>query len=199
MGQEDEKKTGETPDSSENTEQQTGSDGKPFDAERAQNTIKTLRDEIKALKAAAKEAQTKAEREKMSESERLNAQLAEWQAKTTAAETAAAERELRLKVIGKAAKAGFQDPDDAWHMLDLAEVGEDIDGALADLLKAKPYLGRASGTTNGGGNGAGTTPKISAGNPASGGGLTIDQIRAMTPEQALARRDEIRKVLAGQQ
>lgn len=195
---EEEKKAGETP-GTETEQAQTGADGKPFDSERAMQTIKTLRDEVKALKTARTEAEKKAEREKMTETERLNAQLAELQAKALAAETAANERELRLKVVTKAVKAGFQDPDDAWRMLDLAEVGENIDGALTDLLKNKPYLARASGTASGGGNGAsGNTPKISAGNPASPGGLTLDQIRQMTPEQIAARRKEVHDVLRAQ-
>lgn len=197
---------GETPNpSTAETGASTGAESGTFDSARAMQTIRHQREEIKTLKTAMQEAQTKAEREKLSETERLRAELAEAQAKATAAEIAANERELRLKVTRSASKAGFQDPDDAWGLLDLAEAGEDIDAALGELLRKKPYLARpavtasTSGATNGGGNGAsGNASKISAGNPASGGSLTIDQIKAMTPDQIQARRAEVQAVLRGQ-
>ena len=202
MPDEEKKVPVETPETEPEQGAQVGADGQKFDPERAMNTIKTLREEVKTLKASARGAQTKAEREKMSEIDRLKAELAEANAAATAAQTAATERELRLKVTRAASKAGFNDPDDAWGLLDLAEVGTDIDGGLADLLKRKPYLGRStstSGATNGGGNGAsGSASKTSAGNPAGGGGLTIDQIKAMTPAQIQARRKEVQEVLHNQ-
>ena len=106
------------------------------------------------------EARKKAE---MSETERLKAELKEAQAKAEESERQATETMLRMSVVAAAAKAGFNDPSDAWGMIDRAtlEVSEDgtvtgVDEAVAGLLKDKPYLVK---TTKG---------TITATNPQSG-------------------------------
>lgn len=96
----------------------------------------------------ADEARKKAE---MTETERIKAELAEAQTKAAEAEKQATETMLRMSVVSAAAVAGFNDPSDAWSMIDQAtlEVSEDgtvtgVDEAIAELLKGKPYLAKSN-------------------------------------------------------
>lgn len=94
----------------------------------------------------AEEARKKAE---MTETERIKAELTEAKAKAAEAEERATETMLRMSVVSAAAKAGFNDPMDAWSMIDVTtlEVGDDgtvtgVEEAVIKLLKDKPYLAK---------------------------------------------------------
>jgi len=97
------------------------------------------------------EAEEERKKAEMTEAERIKAELAEAQAKAAEAEERATETMLRMSVVSAAAKAGFNDPMDAWSMIDLAEVGDDgtvtgVEEAITELLKAKPYLAKQMGS-----------------------------------------------------
>lgn len=132
---------------------ETGRDGQPFDAARAQRTIDQLRDEVKASKGT--KAELEAARKRLqeiedagkSELERATAKAAEEEQKRTAAEQRAADLVIRLTVERAAGKLGFHDPDDAYRLLDRSAValGEDgeptnVDALLRKLAEAKPHL-----------------------------------------------------------
>ena len=132
---------------------QTGKDGKPFDAERAQRTIDQLREEIKGLKANSKELDTaKAKLKEIedagkSELERATAKATEEEQKRTAAEQRAADLALQIVVERTAGKMGFHDPDDAYRLIDrrAVEMGEDgepknVEALLKKLAESKPHL-----------------------------------------------------------
>jgi hypothetical protein len=98
----------------------------------------------------------------------LAKQLEETQAKMAEMTERQRETALRQAVVLSAARAGVTDPDDAWRLADLKAVGLDDDGnvtgveeAIAELVKAKPYLVQAK-----------AAPKPGATNPAGPGGET---------------------------
>jgi hypothetical protein len=182
--------TAETPE----TPEAQDADGEVFDKDRAMNTIKALRNDLKNVKQGQKDAEAKRTREQLSETDRLKAELVDVQAKVAAAESLAKDRELRARVVSAAAKAGFTDPDDAWRMIEFADVGDDaasVGGALSDLAKAKPYLLRQE-------NGQQRGVKVSAGNPAKSEILTSETVKSLTPEQINARWTEIQEMFKQQ-
>ncbi len=132
------------------TETERGDD---FDKDRALATIRKLREQEKALKAQAKEAEDlkrrlqEIEDKDKSETERQAARAQEAVAKLTAAEQRAADLALQMSVERAARKLGFIDEDDAYRLLDRRAVETDDDGEptnvealLKDLAKAKPHL-----------------------------------------------------------
>ena len=178
--------------------------GETFDEKRAMATIRAQRAEQRRLEAELKSVKLAAEQAKLSTEERLQAQLLDAQKRAEAAEKAAKTEALRSKVLSKAGKTGFVDPDDAWRFIDPDDVTDDnLEEQLAKLLKSKPYLGRAqsAGTfgTNGAGNGAGqgSAPKVSAGNTARPGGLTLDDVKRMSPQEMQRRMAEVDALLSG--
>lgn len=156
---------------------ETGRDGKPFDAERAQRLIDQQRDEIRTLKAAQKDLAAAQARLReiddasKSETERLASKAQEAEAKLTAAEQRAADLALQMAVERAARKLGFIDEDDAYRLIDrkaveLDDDGEpkNVDALLKDLAKAKPHLIAAEDGKANSGNGTATqrvpsTPK----------------------------------------
>ncbi len=134
-------------------------DGQPEDAgqetgeqEQAQPDVAQLLNEIKALRREnakwAQEARTRAEQDRR--------QVA-----------------IRSQVVTAAAKAGFNDPEDAYRMLDASTLDVDdngtaggLDVALKDLLKTKPYLAKQA-----------TPGTYSPTNPAGGSPQESDQAR----------------------
>lgn len=137
---------------------ETGKDGQPFDATRAQATIEALRNEIKSLKGTGKELETAKARLKeiddasKSETERLASKATEAEQKLAAAEQKAADLALQITVERAAGKLGFHDPDDAYRLIDRRAVELDGDGQptnvealLKDLAKVKPHLVKAEG------------------------------------------------------
>ena len=121
------------------------------------------------LRATEEQQQAKAKAE-MTELERLQAELKEAQEARTRAEVERRNVAVRSQVVRAAAKLGFADPDDAYRMLDVAALDVDdagnvdgLDGALRDLLKSKPYLGKQS------------AGQFSPTNPSGGAGRPSDQ------------------------
>lgn len=100
---------------------------------------------------------------KLPEQERLQRRLAELEQANTEHERERSEWTTQAAVTKAALRLGFQDPVDAYALLDRAALEHDEQGApknvdrlLSDLLKAKPYLGgagRPSGSADGGVNG----------------------------------------------
>ncbi len=130
-----------------------GKDGKPFDPARAQATIDALRAEVKAGKTTATElaaAQAKLkeyEQAQLSETERLTAQLADANARTTDLESKSQTALIRTAVEREAAKLGAVDPEVVYALIDRSDVkltdAGDVTGAdkaVKALLDAKPYL-----------------------------------------------------------
>jgi hypothetical protein len=114
-----------------------------------------LRDQVKAADDA-----------KLPELERLQRRNAELEEAHTAHERERAEWQTQAAVTKAALRLGFQDPVDAYALLDRSGLDFDDSGApknvdklLTELLKAKPYLGgagRPSGSADGGVNGQAT-------------------------------------------
>jgi hypothetical protein len=111
----------------------------------------------------AKDAAKAAEDAKLPEQERVQRRLAELEQANAAHERERTEWRTQAAVTKAALRLGFQDPVDAYALLDRAALDHDengeprnVDRLLADLLKAKPYLGgagRPSGSADGGING----------------------------------------------
>lgn len=173
---------------------ETGSDGKPFDAARAQATIDTLRAEVKAGKATQKQLDDANARLKAiddaakTEGEKLAAKATEAEQKLTAATAQLAEERLGRIVERTATKLGFHDPDDAFALLNRSAVELDADGAptnvealLTALAKQKPHLVKAEGTpAPAAARGTPVTPKPNGKVP------TKDEIIATTKDELKA-------------
>lgn len=130
------------------------------------------------------------EQAEMTEAQRLQAQLAEYQQKeqTWAQEKRA--QALQIAVQGAAGKLGIVDPDVALTLVrekvqfDDAGAPQGVEAALTELLAQKPYLRGAVSS------GSPTNPP--RGNSAT---LTKEDIAKMSPEQINARWDEVSAVL----
>lgn len=173
---------------------ETGKDGTPFDATRAQSTIDALRAEVKGLKGTQKERDELAakvkefEQARLSETERVSARLKDAEAKAADLESKYQAALIRSAVEREATKAGAVDADVVYALIDRSELtlGDDgsvtgADKAVKALLDAKPYL-------KAGGEQAGTTAK--RGVPATPKPSGQQTTRAEQVEQA-------RKELAG--
>jgi len=87
------------------------------------------------------------EEAKLSETERLQKRLAELEREQAAYQRERQERTLKYETMLAASKLGIVDPEAAYKLLDLTRIEFDEDGtprnieaALKELLKAKPYL-----------------------------------------------------------
>jgi hypothetical protein len=83
----------------------------------------------------------------LSEADKLKQELAEANKKTELALAEAATVRMKTAVLVAAGQMGFQNPDDAYDLIQISrlEVGDGgkvsgVDDALKDLAKAKPYL-----------------------------------------------------------
>lgn len=122
----------------------------------------------------------------------LRQQITELSDKMTAAEARATANLIKSSVVAAAARLDFNDPADAYRLLDLQalEVTDDgvvkgLEQALQKLLADKPYLRKQAGT------------KTSATNPAGASTLTLEQIKRMSPAEINARWDDVQKVIGG--
>lgn len=102
----------------------------------------------------------------MSETEKLQARLKDYEGKEQTWQQEKRDLMLRSTIERTAATLGFHDPDAAYRLLDQGAIEYADDGtpknttvekALKDLLKAKPYLGRPGGGSADGGSGQGGT------------------------------------------
>lgn len=171
-----------------------GQQDEALDAASLMAELKRVRRESARYRTQLRELQSQAEeaaKAQLPEVDRLKADLAKAQAAMAERETAMAAQRLRSAVLMAAARAGFQDPEDAFRMIDVSELDVDgdqvggVDEALAALRKSKPYLVRGAGT-----------PAIPPTNPAGQRALTRDDIRAMSQDEINRRWDEVEKVLA---
>ena len=148
------------------------------DAEQEQATpdVDALLREIKALRkenakwrtqlrSTEEQQQAKAKAE-MTELERLQTELREAQDARTRAEQARLQTAVKSQVIAAAAKAGYNDPEDAYRMIDPSTLDVDDDGtvggldeAVKTLLKSKPYLAKQATGTYSPTNPAGGAPR----------------------------------------
>jgi|YelNatPaOPRAMG01_1025707.scaffolds.fasta_scaffold03111_8 hypothetical protein len=132
-------------------------DAEAWDPERAQATIRKLRGTEKLAKQYARELEQlraqiqQHESEKLSETERLQRQVAELERRAAQAERERQERTLRYETMLAAGRLGIVDPDAAWRLIDPAALEYDEDGSptnveavLRDLIRKRPYLAGGS-------------------------------------------------------
>jgi len=127
----------------------------------------------------------------MTEQEKLAKRLAELESERERWQRTERERTLKYEVMLAASRMKIVDPEAAYRLLDLSQIefAEDgtpknLDQALKDLIKAKPYLvGPAA-------PGSPTNPE----RPHTS--LTLDEIKRMSPEEINRRWAEVQLVLA---
>lgn len=151
--------------------------------------VKKLRDEAASWRTKAQEAANKVkefETAQMTESDRLKAEAQQAKAEAEAAKAAARQALARAEIAKHAATAGV-DVSLAERLVDVEfdDNGKPVkvDEAIKKLIEDHPQL-------KSGGFGANAT------NSQRQRGLTIEDIKKMTPEQINARWDEVQKVMA---
>ncbi len=131
--------------------------------------------------------------ERLSESERQRKRISEMERDAELARQEAQELRLRLHVERQARRLGIVDEEAALALLDRSALEYDdrgnptnLEAALRNLLKAKPYLAQVG--------------NISAGSPMNPArphtSLNIEDIKRMSPEEINRRWDEVQQVLA---
>jgi len=163
-----------------------------FDAE----YVKSLRAENAKHRTQLKDVTAQLEQFKqaqMSETEKAAARLQQLEAENAKLITAQRDNALRSAITTAAARLGVKHVDAALRLIDTSalDIADDgkvsgADAAMRDLVKQYPGL-FGPGPDN-------------AGNPDTGqrGGLTLDEIKRMTPAEVQARMDEVQAVLAKQ-
>jgi hypothetical protein len=137
--------------------------------------IADLRKENAAARVKAKELddlKAKLEADKLSETEKLQKQIADAVKERDTALATANALKLDTTIQLRASHLNFADPDDAIKLLDRSKVADDgsnVDALLKDLLNSKPHL-KAQGKSSSGGatnpgrqqsaNGATITPEF---------------------------------------
>lgn len=163
-----------------------------FDAEyvkslRAENA--KHRTQLKAVEAEL----TQFRQSQMTEAEKAAVRLKELETQNAQLITAQRDNALRSAITTAAARLGVKHVDAALKLIDPSalDIGDDgkvsgADAAMRDLVKLYPGL-FGPVTDN-------------PGNPDTGrrSGLTLDEIKRMTPEQVMERRAEVEVVLAQQ-
>jgi len=159
-----------------------------FDAE----YVRGLRREAAEYRKRLRELEAKAKADedaKLTETERLQAKVAEYERLHADHERERQEWALRRAVDTTAAKLGIIDADAAYKLLDLAKLEfaesgapRNLDRVLSELVSQRPYLVGGSGT--------------SATNPARQTTLTMDTIRRMTPEEINTNWEAVQAALA---
>lgn len=158
-----------------------------FDKDRAMTTIRTLREENKTAKAAAKEAETlraklsEIEKAQMSEMDRAKTEATEKGQKLTAAEQALRQERVERQIERSARALNIIDEEAAVRLLDHSKIEYDdegkptnVDALLKELAAAKTYLVAAASGRQQQSGGSSTNPS----RPATGNGtFTTSQIR----------------------
>lgn len=146
------------PQAGEGTQDDSGneSDQESFDAA----YVRKLRQENAGWRKRAQEAEAKVsehEKSQLSETEQAQARIAELEASNQALEAQARRDRLERQVATDAPKHGIVDPDAAVRLLDLdrLDVADDgtianLDDALKDLIRDRPYLAGQRGSGGGG-------------------------------------------------
>jgi hypothetical protein len=139
---------------------------------------------------------TKAELKRLQEAsksdvDRLQETVSDLTAKFTEAENRARANLVKSAIVASAARLDFNDPQDAFRLLDAGgfEVADDgsvegLEATLQKLLAEKPYLRKQA------------VSRTSPTNPASTAVLTMDQIKTMSPAEINSRWDDVQKVMA---
>jgi hypothetical protein len=111
---------------------------------------------VKELERKASEYD-KQQQANQSETERLQARIAELEKRDSDRETERQLDRVQTATVREAAKLGFRDPGDAYRLLDAASIDFDDAGQptnvgklLSGLLKDKPYLASVNGSADGG-------------------------------------------------
>ncbi len=197
---------GETPNSSV-TDETSGTTTKPADTlkelESLRKALKKANDEAASHRHKAKELdelKAQIEAEKLSETERLQKQLAELQRTHDDHLRTTQERTVTYEVQLQAARMGIVDPGAAAKLLDWSELEFDDNGApsnvnalLGQLLEAKPYLAGKAVQIAPSSGGATNPPRSTSQAPAP---LSWEVIGKMKPQEYDARRAEIRQWIA---
>ena len=142
------------------------------------------------LKAAADEL-AKIKESQLSETEKLTRKLAELEAAKSQAEARARETLIRSAVISEAAKLGFNDPEDAYHLINVSTLSITDDGTVSGVTEAVKVLAEqrkylikstnpalASFNPAGAGAGVGETDAQKRARIYGGGGSMFDAGRA---------------------
>lgn len=167
------------------TEPQTG---EVFDADYVRRLRAEAADYRRKLRDL--EAKVKAEQEaKMTEQEGLRQRLAELEQREAEYQRLLRTRTLEYEVKIQAVQMGVVDPEIVYRLIEPGEIEYDDDGrpknlekVLKSLVSARPYLL--------------STSAASPTNP-SRGGLTLDDVRRMSPAEINRRWDEVKRVLGG--
>lgn len=132
------------------------------------------------------------EEAKLSETEKLQKRVAELEREQQVHQQERQERTLQYETMLAATRLGIVDPEAAYRLLDVAKLQFDEDGkpvnlvpVLQELVQQRPYLlarGGASPTNP-------NRPHV---------GLTLDDVKRMSPNEINARWDEVQRVLASQ-
>lgn len=201
--EEEEKGSGSSGSSEEGSSKEKGN--KEGTGNKDDDTVVMSKDEAARLRRIASEASKRekkakdekeaADRKKKQEEGRFQELVDEERTKTTEAEARAekAEKELvkfkfQIKVNEIANNLGFEDPSDAHLYLsddDLESSDKVLEGQLTRVLKQKPHL-KSKRKATGGNGGGGTGPA---------GGLTIQDVQQMSPQEINSRWDEVQKVM----
>ena len=171
------------------------------EAKKLRSEAANLRSRLRSTEAKAKELddlKAKLEADKLSETEKLQKQLATLQSEHDNAIRAAQERTINYEVRLQAAQMGIVDPDAAAKLLDWSQIEYDDNGSptnvndlLKNLLKTRPYLaGKAQVQTSGGA----TNPSRST--TTAPQTLSWEVIGNMKPDEYNARRAEIQQWIA---
>lgn len=146
----------------------------------------------KARRAAEKEARQQQEREKRESGQwqelidERDERIRETESERDEARYALAEYQREVRVSRAATRLGFRDPADAVRFLPKDETDDDpsTERSLKRLAKEKPYLVEQRRSTGVAVNGE------------SGTGLSLEEIRKMSPEQVNERWDEVQRSMA---
>lgn len=134
-----------------------GTQGEPFDRDRAMATIKAQRESEKTLRVQLQQAQQQIDQHKtaqMSDQDKIQQQLTTLTAERDRLRDQLQEQILESTVTQHAATLRIVDPEAAWKLLDLSKVKFDAAGKptnveeqLKELIGRKPWL-VAPGTTD---------------------------------------------------
>ncbi len=136
--------------------------------------------ELKRLQEASK-----------SDTDRLQETVNDLTAKFAEAENRAKANLVKSAIVAAAARLDFNDPQDAYRLLDAGSLEVEDDGAvkgldaiLQKLLADKPYLRKQA------------VSRTSPTNPAATAALTLDRVKTMSPAEINANWDEVQKVMS---
>lgn len=181
------------PDESEVTSQEeTSQPVDDFDKERAMETIRKLRDEVKSLKPSAKklmefeQAEETRRKAEMTEADRLKAEVDQARKEAEQARADMKTTLIRAAFVAEAAKAGASYPEDVYRLADTSGIEVDENGratGVAEAVKSLVDAGRVPLT------GRQIAPKLDGG--AGGGDRSGPQVKLTADDLEIARKMNI--------